>query len=89
MAITHNVKYLADIHRKNNNELSETKDYLAFVVKEKDRLEDANEELTKLVGNLQKDQKELAKQREKMSEMVIESQANKEEIKKLQEETIN
>ena len=32
-AITHNVKYLAEIHTKNNNELNNTKDHLAYVQK--------------------------------------------------------
>ena len=32
-AITHNVNYLAAIHRKNNNDLKQTKEHLAAVQK--------------------------------------------------------
>ena len=54
-AITHNVQYLAEIHRKNNDELTNTKDYLEFVIKEKDKLEVVNEEQVKKIDILEKD----------------------------------
>lgn len=79
-AITHNVKYLASIHTKNNNDLKQTKEHLGAVLKWNEKLQDENHALSEKVGVLQKDQDELNNKRDEINKMVIESQANKNEI---------
>ena len=79
-AITHNVKYLAEIHKKNNNDLKQTKEHLAAVLNDNNKLREDNHELNISNTALKHDQEELAKKRDEINKMVIESQANKSEI---------
>ena len=76
-AITHNVSYLADIHKKNNIDLKQTKEHLAAVQKWNEQLQDQNNDLKDKNAALQKDQDELNTKRDEIQKMVIESQANK------------
>ena len=82
-AITHNVEYLAAIHKKNNNDLKQTKEHLAAVLKWNEKLQEDNHELNKSNSALKHDQEELAKKRDEINKMVIDSQANKLEIEQL------
>jgi chromosome segregation ATPase len=85
-AITHNVQYLADIHRKNNIDLKNTKEHLAAIQKWNEQLQDQNNQLKEQCQILQKDQDELNTKREEIAKMVIESQANRNEIEQLHAE---
>ena len=54
-AISHNVRYLASIHRKNNNDLKLTKEHLAAVLKWNEKLQEENHDLTAKNSVLKKD----------------------------------
>ena len=84
-AITHNVKYLADIHRKNNSSLRETKDHNERLVHQNRELIAKNKTLEAENSELLADQRELEKKRNQINEMVISSQANAKEIEALQD----
>ena len=82
-AITHNVQYLAQIHKQNATELKTTQEKLRQTSDENESLKAKNIELEKKCSELEKDQIELAKKREEINKMVIESQANADEIASL------
>ena len=82
-AITHNVRYLADIHRKNNSSLRETKDHNERLAHQNRELIAKNKRLEAENSELLADQRELEKKRSQINEMVISSQANAKEIEAL------
>lgn len=85
-AITHNVKYLADLHRNNSIKLRNTIDQLDAVSRFNEKLQEENEKLTVERDSLRAAQTELDRKREELTKMAIESQANKAEIDKLYNE---
>ena len=85
-AITHNVRYLAEIHGRNNEDLMDTKKRLADSQKKAFKMNGQIEVMRKQLQGMEKDQQELYEKRDQITSMVIESQANKNEIKTLKED---
>lgn len=65
-AITHNVRYLAEIHTRNNEDLKNTRHDLEESRKLCAKLQKEAEDLKGEVGGLRRDQEELHKKREEM-----------------------
>jgi hypothetical protein len=62
-AITHNVKYLADIHKRNNCTMKETQDRNERLIRQNEELKVKNKKLEEENTELLADQKELERKR--------------------------
>ena len=86
MAITNNVDLLTRIHKTNQNKLLNTENELESLRKRNAELEKLNQELMKETAELAAHKEKLNKAHKEMNKMLIDSQANKEEITNLYEQ---